>query len=192
MAYSSHRGTLFAHDSLPHHIFIAWLSAHPPPTMPCEIGKPKKGPDYHRLRAQHLKQGQTPSSAQPHFHSSVSLGSPSRASLSTVQNRDTEDINPVFVEEEFPLVPPQSPQASHLVDSSALHGYFLNSPRGGGGGGGGGLFTHWLWNTSEYPIMEETPPSTTGELVPTTACLDTMLSPSVNSESVTPPTCSSQ
>jgi hypothetical protein len=87
------------------------------------------------------------------------------------------------VEEEFPLVPPRSPQASQLVDSSDLQGSILNSPQREGGVAP----TLVMEEQVGFPIIEETPPSTTGDMVPVVACPNTELFPSVIFESSTPP-----
>jgi hypothetical protein len=87
------------------------------------------------------------------------------------------------MEEEFPLVPPSSPQASQLMDSSYLQGSILNFPRREGGVSP----TLVTGEQVSFPIIEEAPPSTIGSMVPIVVFPNIELFPSVIFESAEPP-----
>jgi hypothetical protein len=75
-------------------------------------GKSKRGPTYYNFTTWRLRLGPSSSPIVPPSTGPILIDSPSLDSPLIDQNWRRNDNNPIFIEEEFPLVPPQSPPDS--------------------------------------------------------------------------------
>jgi hypothetical protein len=105
------------------------LIANSTPAIPMahERGKPKRGPTYYNFMARQCRPGPSSAPLPPPLSDPGSAG-PSSGNLPFIdQNWMEDDKDMVFVEEEFPLVPPQAPLDSLLFSASYLHAPLHNS-----------------------------------------------------------------
>ena len=129
VAPSSLTRIFLAHGSLLFSPFLPWPSDIHPSAIPCERGKSKRVLAYYIFRARRLCLSPSSTPMPPTSISPILVGSPSMNSPFTDQIWMGDEIHQVYIEEEFPLVPPQSPLNSLLITTTYLHASLLHSSR---------------------------------------------------------------